>query len=307
MEETRDCHTQRVQDFSRVTQKYFGSPIEIEKYSGNYLYIKGRAVRLHYTTLSYITAFYEWRMHNEVYGAYPIIDVDFNFFADALHSKTMNIEAVAAVLNVSDASLRYNYKEIGDIKEAYSKVLSGRRGAAETFTWGDFTGTSIEWSNRLHISPPAFRARLYSHGVCHLLFMTVAEYAATPASVKESFVGTRVKKVYAIKGRTAPKEMGQKPTKKDLSKREEAFEYGSAVRLITALIADSKDNLIIGREPYFTDSVKFLLNKNGLLQHYLECVAGVDVEECLEELRIYATHKYKEHKVAINRRKTPHA
>lgn len=301
----RDCHTKRVEDFSKVTEQYFGSPVEVVKYSGNYLYIHGRVARLHYTTLAYVTYFYTWRLQHNTRSDIPIGGEDFSFFTTSLRNKTMNIESVAAVLGVSDAALRYNFKELHDIQEAYKKVLSGKKGKAETFTWDGFTGSTIEWALRLDIAIPSFRVRLHTHGICHLLFMTREEYAAVPVEERNMYVGTRVKKVYAVRGRVLPPPERIAVITAPRTKADVGAEYDTLVKLLTALITDSKDNLIINKEPYFTDSKRFLMNQNGLLKYYLECIAGVDIDSCLEELHNYATEGYKKHTVTLNRRKTP--
>lgn len=87
--------------------------------------------------------------------------------------------------------------------------------------------------------------------------------------------------------------------------KEEVYPYESILKLITELIMDSKDNLVSKKETsdYFIDSKRFLMNKNGLLEYYLEHIGGVDVDACLEELHTYATTGYlKDREISIKRK-----
>jgi hypothetical protein len=83
--------------------------------------------------------------------------------------------------------------------------------------------------------------------------------------------------------------------------------YESIVLLLTELIKDSKDNLIT-RKPvrddgridiYFIDSMSFLLNKNGLLEYYLEFIQGIDVGSCLKELKKFSLTIYRDKVIPV--------
>ena len=106
--------------------------------------------------------------------------------------------------------------------------------------------------------------------------------------IEKSETPIRFPKIYKTKNKPVVKEEIIRERKND------NIEYEGIVRLITQLIIDSKTNLI-SRPPkssYFKSSKRFLMNKNGLLQYYLECINIADVSACLKQLEHYATIGY---------------
>jgi len=295
-EEIRSKYAPQVAEFSRVTEAYFGTAVEVEKYVGNYLCIQGKAIRVHYRTLVYLTEFYQWRIDKGITSEVEIGADDFEFLNHRVSNGTSNVEAAATIIGVSDAALRYNYKECNDVYQAYCGVLNGRKGKAEEFTWDGYTGSAVEWAKRINVQATTFRNRLYAHGVCYLVFLSRDEYAAVPSHEKRKYVCNKIRKTYTTKSSVQVASVPvKKPQKKPAVKRttqETISDYNGIVRLVAFLIADSKLNMQSSTEPYFTDSKKFLMNKNGLLEYYLDCITDIDVDACLAELYAYATVGY---------------
>lgn len=143
----------------------------------------------------------------------------------------------------------------------------------------------------LNVSDSSFRKNI-NGGNDFISTIKIIEEGKNKKTIKPKkvFYPKIVKKVYCPKIIKKPKV----PVIK--YKQSQSHSYEAMLSMITALIKDSKENLVTLNEDseYFISSKRFLLNKNGLLEYYLEYINNIDVEECLIELERYALYGYLE-------------
>jgi hypothetical protein len=285
-------HDLSVKSFQESTVKYFGKEEIISKIEKNYVSFESRPTKLHIKSLLSISIFYNWRINNGRNYRNPLIDDDYNFLQNLLNKGTINLSALSFIFGVSESALRANFYHTKSLKISSIKIKGGRSSKAEIFEWDGLKGNALFWSNYLEMNISTFRARIYQHGICYLSFITKDEYSKVPISEKRKYINIIGKRVI----QEVDKEKESIP--KDKKFNDEKFQtitIESFTKFVTGLIIDSKDNLIETTKvskKYFEESQNFLMNKNGMLEYYLNLIECVDIDCALESLYRFATVDY---------------
>jgi hypothetical protein len=287
--------------FSETTKAYFGKEKSIVKIDGCYAYIEGWNERIYKITLYSIAMFYKWRMKNSKYHNIQFDDYDYEYMEQLLSTKILNYSGIGYVLEVSQDALRKNYSVTNSIKTSVRKIKNGHGKAqsARVFPWKDKNYTAAGWAKFLSMSVDTWRNRFYKHGICKLSFMTKEKYSKVSKQERDKYVNTEERNKCITDNNLVDNSTDYFPVDKNVN----AIKHESLIKLIVAIIKDSKDNIIndnkISRR-YKDDSERFLLNKNGMLQYYLEYTNISNVDLVLNKLEQFVIQTKEKHEDSIN-------
>lgn len=281
----RNFDQQTFRRFLRTYAKYHGKRLVYDKTQGNCLMIGKRRISM--KSASDIATLMMWRMEKGLYAADPLTSEDYNHIQELHDTGKITTGVITFLLGVSDSGFRKYFKDIKSVELSAIALEAGKKGnripqEALVLTWGEVSLTLYEWASLLGLNYNTIVKRYDRHGLCSLVFMTSEEYVAVPKAERDAIVGERKHRVNHYKG-GVPEEV---PIKNELPTVE--ISKGQAVSIITALIKDSKDNLLDKSNPYYTSSKMFLRNANGTLAMLLDSIDIIDTQEALQELKLYA-------------------
>ncbi len=280
--------------FKRNYKLYYGKFPIINPHSADSFYIEGIPERISVRTISQMAIFYAWRMKRKIHHTQELNDDDFNQFQYWVDNKFISRKCIGVLLGVSSATFCINYREILNVKKAYIYTVKHKLNIdTKMFTWEGETLNSSGWAKKLEMTRGAFKIRRYKHGYCYLLFLTKKEYKNIPMHIKNQYVNSNKPPEKKKAGTEEYKLLSNEKQTLNTDK----ITYESSLRVITALIEDSKVNLKNGDltekcEYFFNTSQKFLMNKNGQLEYYLEAVNNLNLKSVLKELYNFATVGY---------------
>lgn len=249
-------------------------------------YISINKTRISYKSAIDIAALMQARMDKGLFKVDPLSIEELQHLGVLLETNVITIGTAAFMVGYSDSAFRVYLAQTGSVenavKELDKKKTSGS--APIILTWKGVSMNVHGWADALNVNYNTILKRLDRHGLHELVFMTIQEYKSVPKKERDKVMGPRAHK--CNQKRTIDQDeldgMGEKSRKNRVRTE---ISQKQAADLLGRIIEDSKENIIQRNKLYYESSKRFLLNVNGMLEEFLNGIAGINTESALIELR----------------------